>query len=85
MLRSFWRGLGSSWNNNFFGMEILKKYLQVFLNFEQGDQIGRIFASLDRFLMNFISRTNTSLCINFDQKWVGLHFGRFFYKLIWSP
>jgi hypothetical protein len=25
------------------------------------------------------------LCINFDQKCLGLHFGRFFHKLIWSP
>jgi hypothetical protein len=25
------------------------------------------------------------LCINFDKNWFGLHFGRFFYKLIWSP
>jgi hypothetical protein len=26
-----------------------------------------------------------SLCNNFGKKWVGLHFGRFFPKLIWSP
>jgi hypothetical protein len=26
-----------------------------------------------------------SLCINFGKKWHGLHFGRFFLKLIWSP
>jgi hypothetical protein len=25
------------------------------------------------------------LCTNFDKKWVGLHFGRFFLKLIGSP
>jgi hypothetical protein len=25
------------------------------------------------------------LCIKFDKKWVGLHFGRFFHKPIWSP
>jgi hypothetical protein len=25
------------------------------------------------------------LCINFDKKWVGQHFERFFHKLIWSP
>jgi hypothetical protein len=25
------------------------------------------------------------LCINFDKKWVGLHFGRLFHKLIRSP
>jgi hypothetical protein len=25
------------------------------------------------------------LCINFDKKWVGLHFGRFFHELIWPP
>jgi hypothetical protein len=23
-------------------------------------------------------------CINLDQKWVGLHFGRLFHKLVWS-
>jgi hypothetical protein len=26
-----------------------------------------------------------SFSIHFDKKWVGLHFGRFFRKLIWSP
>jgi hypothetical protein len=26
-----------------------------------------------------------SLFINLDTKWVGLHFGRIFHKLIWSP
>jgi hypothetical protein len=25
------------------------------------------------------------VCINFDEKSIGLHFGRFFHKLIWSP
>jgi hypothetical protein len=25
------------------------------------------------------------LCISVEQKWTGLHFGRFFHKLIWSP
>jgi hypothetical protein len=25
------------------------------------------------------------ICIGFCQKWVGLHFERFFHKLIWSP
>jgi hypothetical protein len=25
------------------------------------------------------------LCIILDEKWIGLHFGRFFHKLIWSP
>jgi hypothetical protein len=26
-----------------------------------------------------------SFCIIFDKKWPGLHFGRLFEKLIWSP
>jgi hypothetical protein len=25
------------------------------------------------------------ICINFGEEWVGLHFGRFFHKLIRSP
>jgi hypothetical protein len=25
------------------------------------------------------------MCLNFCQKWVGLHFWRFFHKLVWSP
>jgi hypothetical protein len=25
------------------------------------------------------------VCIKFDKKWVGLHFGQYFQKLIWSP
>jgi hypothetical protein len=25
------------------------------------------------------------LFINFDKKWLGLHFGRFFHEAIWSP
>jgi hypothetical protein len=25
------------------------------------------------------------ICVNFDKQWVGLHFGRFFHKLNWSP
>jgi hypothetical protein len=25
------------------------------------------------------------VCINFDKTWVGLHIGRLFNKLIWSP
>jgi hypothetical protein len=31
----------------------------------------------------FIQRL--SLCINLDKNRVGLHFGRIFHKLIWSP
>jgi hypothetical protein len=23
--------------------------------------------------------------VNFDKKWIGLHFGRYFHKLTWSP
>jgi hypothetical protein len=35
------------------------------------------------FLGYFIPRL--SFWINFDKKWVGLHLGWFFHKLIWSP
>jgi hypothetical protein len=34
---------------------------------------------------NYSSTEGVKLCINFDKKMVGLHFGRFFQKRIWSP
>jgi hypothetical protein len=37
-----------------------------------------------RILGYFLTRLRF-VCTNFDKKWVGLHFGRFFHKLIWSP
>jgi hypothetical protein len=49
----------------------------------QGDQIGRLF-SLGRFLKikkkSFLGNyfPLLMLCIEFDKKWLGLHFGRFF-------
>jgi hypothetical protein len=62
-------------------------------------QIGRIFAdweivhllleSLKSYIISPYLGTAVlsfpNLGINFDQKWVGLHFGRIFLKLIWSP
>jgi hypothetical protein len=64
---------------------------------EQGDQIGRIFANwaivyFGQLYENFRISPHfgpfffsVKLYIDFDQKWVGLHFGRLFLKLIWSP
>jgi hypothetical protein len=54
----------------------------------QGDQICPIgdclpLAKVADFLGHFIKLF--SLRFNFDKKWVGLHFGRIFHKLFWSP
>jgi hypothetical protein len=59
---------------------------------KQGDQIGRIFAFWAVVILgSFLKITEVAqifgyflydtykLCIRFDKKWVGLHFGRFFY------
>jgi hypothetical protein len=68
-----------------------------FVPIYQGDQIGRIithWASVyfRQTCENYISvhilgyfypRLISS--INFDKKWLGLHFGRFFHEQIWSP
>jgi hypothetical protein len=65
--------------------------------FRQGDPIGRISTfgwlfTLGSFLNNQSSPnfwatffTRLIFCNNIDQKWVGLHLGRFFHKLIRSP
>jgi hypothetical protein len=65
----------------------------------QGDQIGRIFAywffhfrqfffenyrSSPNLKASFIQSKKNYLLI-LTKKWVKLHFGRFFHKLIWSP
>jgi hypothetical protein len=60
----------------------------------QGDQIGRIFAQwaiayfgqvfiIYRSSKKFCATIFQLLCINFDIKWVGLYFERFFHKLIY--
>jgi hypothetical protein len=58
----------------------------------QGDQIRpslraasdcKITKMYSSFLGYFIQWLSVSK--NFDSKWVGLHFGRLFLKLIWSP
>jgi hypothetical protein len=59
--------------------------------------MGRIFAewaivNYGHFFKNYRSSPNLwatlfqkyKLLINFDKIWVGLYFGRFFHKLIWS-
>jgi hypothetical protein len=60
----------------------------------QGDQIGRIFAqgviaTLSSFIkiaeVDQIFLPKYKLCMNFYTKMAGLHFGRIFQKLIWSP
>jgi hypothetical protein len=66
----------------------------------QGDQIGRISAALwviayfGQLIENYRSIPHLylgyfiqwiSFSIIFDKNWVGLHFWRFFHKLIWSP
>jgi hypothetical protein len=50
---------------------------------------GQLF-TLGGFFENYKKSKNFGLllprlCINLDKNWVGLHFGRFFDKLIWSP
>jgi hypothetical protein len=65
---------------------------------QQGDQIGRIFAGWAIvFFGQFFSKIMKAaqsfgpffphfrLYIRFGKKRLGLHFGRFFHKLIWSP
>jgi hypothetical protein len=65
---------------------------------EQGDQIGRIFSPFGRLFSmgSFVKITEVALflgpllhrkkvCIKYVRKRVGLHFGPFFHKLIWSP
>jgi hypothetical protein len=54
---------------------------------------GRLF-TLGSFFNNYINSPQfwatfsnvyqDYICINFDKNWVGLHFGSFFQKLIWS-
>jgi hypothetical protein len=65
---------------------------------DQGDQIGRIFSYwMIIFFVRFLkisevaqiygttfSQSIRSLFI-LTKKWIGLHFGRLFHKLIWSP
>jgi hypothetical protein len=62
----------------------------------QGDQIGQISAYWDIvFLWQFCENyrpqifellfSAVKVMHKFKQKCVGLHFGRFFHKLIWSP
>jgi hypothetical protein len=57
----------------------------------QGDQIGRIFAHWailysGQFPVNESSPGCLKIDANeFAQKWIGLHFGRFFHNRIWSP
>jgi hypothetical protein len=63
----------------------------------QGDPIGRIFASwaIVYFVQIFISHkcvekilgyfSQEKLCINFDKKGLGYILGDFFHKIIWSP
>jgi hypothetical protein len=54
---------------------------------------NRRFVSLDRLFQNYTISPNVLatiyhgkiFVINFNKKWVGLHLGRFFHKLIWSP
>jgi hypothetical protein len=51
--------------------------------------IGRLFFKSARFWSHRYSPNFgllfPRLLTNLDKKWVGLHFGRFFIKLIWSP
>jgi hypothetical protein len=53
-----------------------------------GDQIGRIFAhwAIVYFGQVFENYRSTQMFVstNFDKKWLGIHFGRFCLKLIWS-
>jgi hypothetical protein len=45
---------------------------------------GRLF-TLGTFVKIQLFLPRKKLCFNFAQKLVGANFGRFFYKLIWSP
>jgi hypothetical protein len=60
------------------------------MGFQQDYQIGRIFVYWAIvFFGQFIEILGYffpqyQLCINFDKKMVGLHFGRLFHKLVWS-
>jgi hypothetical protein len=73
--------------NSFFPSSIATQYECD----QQGDQIGRNSLKNDRLLWAVFSNDRNSqqfwatffqsiylLCIHFDKKWVGLHFGRFF-------
>jgi hypothetical protein len=49
---------------------------------------GQFFWKLQKKAPKFwrlIFQGTSYICINFDQKWVGLLFGRLFHKLIWPP
>jgi hypothetical protein len=37
------------------------------------------------FELHTFSTQKSCAHIDIDQKWIGLHFGRFFYELIWLP
>jgi hypothetical protein len=62
---------------------------------KQGDQIGPIFRQLGDCLLwsSVLKITEVAQSVGLlfprlrfvDKKWVGLHFGQFFHKLIWSP
>jgi hypothetical protein len=47
--------------------------------------LGSFLKKYKRKLIFGLLNTAEKLCINFDKKWVGLHFGRFFRNHIWSP
>jgi hypothetical protein len=61
----------SQWSRRVHGG--LAEFLAVFLeNFRSNPNFGTFF-------------TTEKACIHFDTKCVGIHFGRFFHKRIWSP
>jgi hypothetical protein len=75
-----------------------KYWISTSTQMRQGDQIGRIFARwvivyFGQFFFKLQKKPNClilelarkKLCINFDKKWVGLHFGQYLPKLIRSP
>jgi hypothetical protein len=68
-------------NANFFAENWQKsqKIVIVTSTLDEFSPNGRLF-SFGSYVLLFINEP----CINFDNKWVWLHFGRFFYKLILS-
>jgi hypothetical protein len=80
------------WNLHQLLVKLFDAFFACYVHFIQGDQIGRNSPNGRLFTLSSLTYINFVLLFSllynmylFWRKGVGLYFGRFFHKLIWSP
>jgi hypothetical protein len=81
------QGGGQEKNNRkkWMAKEIRVTRLGEFLPFVRLFSLGSFWEITEVAQIYGVLFPQVKLCINFDKKMFGLHFGRLFHKLIWSP